>query len=97
MLEFFLDITNLQIDYSLYVSILLGVSVRFFWSWNIDVKYVESIHASSHLQIQKTTLLIQFQIQTTRNKRLLWITKYIRRKENRDDDSDCAFSLLNTL
>jgi hypothetical protein len=92
LLEFFLDTTNLQVDYTLYVSILFGLSVKLLWMRNIEFKFIDSIYSSSDVQLQGKNLLQHKVKQIPINKHLMWILKYIRRKKNLNEEPDSTIS-----
>ena len=95
MFDFLLDTANLQSDYTLYTGIFLGSLFNFLWVWNIDYRFVHSIYSSSDVHVEATCPLLQME----RHKciaifALLWIIKYIRRKENPSDEPR-SFYFLN--
>ncbi|WP_071395205.1 hypothetical protein [Bacillus tuaregi] len=92
MFEFFLDTTNLQVDYSLYVSILFGLSVKWLWIHSIDVKMTDSIYTSSDVHLQGKQLLLFIKKPYHLNNQLMWILRYIRRKKNLSEDPDSPIS-----
>lgn len=92
LLEFLLDTTNLQVDYTLYISILFGLSVKLLWMRNIEFKFIESIYTSSDVQFNSKNLLLQRISQIPFNIQLMWILKYIRRKKDLSDEPDYTIS-----
>lgn len=92
MFEFLLDTTSLQFDYTLYTGIFLGLTVQFLWIWNIDYRLVHSIYSSTDVHIQTKSTLLQMKRQMHSNTRLLWIIKFIRRKESPGDEPDPSIS-----
>lgn len=92
MLELLLDLTNLQVDYTLYVSILFGLSVKWLWIRNIEFKYIDSVNAASDVQLQKKTRLQQNKKQLPINEQLMWILIYVRRKKNLSEEPDSPVS-----
>ncbi|WP_338452193.1 hypothetical protein R4Z09_10080 [Niallia oryzisoli] len=94
MLELLLDLTNLQVDYTLYVSILFGLSVKWLWIRNIEFKYIDSVYAASDVQLQKKTRLQQNKKQLPINKQLMWILIYVRRKKNLSEEPDSTISSI---
>ncbi len=92
LLEFLLDTTNLQVDYTLYVSILFGLSVKLLWMRNIEFNFIDSIYSSSDVHLQGKNLLLQKEKHVPINKQLLSILKYIRRKKNLSEEPDSTIS-----
>lgn len=88
MIEFLFDISNINIDYTLYVGILLGLTVKFFWLWSSKFKYIQTIDPSSPLHMHQLRPFMQRTCQMYRNNLLIWIVKYIRRKVIPSDESD---------
>jgi len=92
LLEFLLDTANLQVDYTLYISILFGLSVKLLWMRNIEFKFIESIYTSSDVLFNSKNLLLQRISQIPFNIQLMWILKYIRRKKDLGDEPDYTIS-----
>ena len=92
LFDFLLDTANLQTDYTLYAGILLGLTVHFLWIWNIDDKFVHSIYSTSDVHIEATSPLLRMERQMHGNILLLWIIKYIRRKESPGDEPNHSIS-----
>jgi hypothetical protein len=88
LFDFLLDTANLQTDYTLYAGIFLGITVHFFWIWNINDRFVHFIYTNSDMHLEGTGPLLQMEIQMHCNTLLFWIIKYIRRKESPDDEPD---------
>jgi hypothetical protein len=82
LLDFLMDITNLQLDYTLYVGLIIGLTVKYFWVWNIDIHFLDSISPSSEWSFKTQGLTLQMKRQLTINEIFIWLIKLIRRKES---------------
>jgi hypothetical protein len=92
LFDFLLDTANLQTDYTLYAGIFLGLTVHFLWIWNVEDKFVHSIHSTSDVHFEATSPIVRMERQIHCNTLLLWIIKYIRRKENPGDEPNHPIS-----
>jgi hypothetical protein len=91
-----MDATNTQPDFSLYIGLLLGLSVKIIWIWKIEYLFINtSIQTTSELNIAAKNLAIQMKKQMNICTLLLWIVKYIRRKESPSDDPDHFISPIS--
>jgi hypothetical protein len=92
LFEFLLDTSNLQSDYTLYIGILFGLTIQFFWVWNVHYRFYHSIYSSSDVLLKTNCPLLQMKPQIHCHIRILWIIKYIRRKVDPSDEQDDSIS-----
>ncbi|WP_141433577.1 hypothetical protein [Bacillus sp. 03113] len=92
MLEFLLEANDITNYYTVYMTLFLGLVVKFLWVWKVEYTIFHSLYESTDVNIQsiETTLLVKRQL--IRNPILHWISKYIRRKEASRDDSEDPIS-----
>lgn len=92
ILELIIDLTNLPAIYTIYVTLILGLSLKLIFSWVIEYSFINSISESTNTnkyeRIDKYFLKKE-QTQTISK----WITIIIRRKECPPDDKEDHFLL----
>ncbi|MFE8694797.1 hypothetical protein ACFYKT_00330 [Cytobacillus sp. FJAT-53684] len=86
MIEFFIDISNIPAEYSIYVSFLLGMMVKYIWVWNIEYHFIDSINNERDLDTSINHPHLQLIYFKYRNPLLIWITKCIKNKEGTTGD-----------
>jgi hypothetical protein len=91
LFEIVLDFLNGQADYSMMISVFIGLSISFIWIFKIEFTLVQNIHSPQDLKIVKNTPIVLKAIIHV-DKRLIWIVKIIRRKENPGDEPDSSIS-----
>ena len=92
-----MDATNNQPDFSVYIGLLLGLSVKMIWIWKIDDFFINtSFQTNSELNIRVKNLSILMKKQINICILLLWIVKYIRRKESPGDEPHHFISAIHT-
>ena len=92
MFDLLLDTANLQTDYTLYASILFGLTIKLVWIWKTNDRFVHFIYSTSDMQFEASSPLLQMKLLTHCNTLLIWIIKYIRRKEKPGDEPDPSIS-----
>ncbi|MED4403062.1 hypothetical protein [Metabacillus fastidiosus] len=79
--------------YTIYVSFILGMSLKLLFSWAIEYSFINSVTESTNTnkfeQIDKQFLKRKEQIHAIDK----WITRIIRRKESPPDDKEDHFLL----
>jgi hypothetical protein len=90
LFEIILDFLNGQADYSMLVSVFIGLSISFIWIFKIEFTLVQNIHSPQDFKIVKNTPIV-LKVMIHIDKRLIWIVKIIRRKENPGDEPDHLF------
>ncbi|WP_428911709.1 hypothetical protein [Niallia sp. Krafla_26] len=91
MLELLLDLVNGQTDYSMMIGLLIGFSFQFIWVFKTEYKLVQHIHSPSAIQMAKNSPK-RLNTWIYVDKRIMWIVKIIRRKENPGEESDLSIS-----
>lgn len=94
MFEIILDFFNGQADYTVMISVFIGLSFSFIWIFKTEFTLVQNTHSPQDVQIVKNTPLV-LKVMIHIDKRLLWITKILRRKENPGDEPEPSISYLN--
>ena len=88
LLEFLMDATNIQLDYSIYIGILLGLSLRLLLIWKLDTLFVSTFQTRTEWNIQVKNLSLQMKKQLNSCPVILWMIKSIRKKEGPGDEPD---------
>lgn len=96
MTDFIYDISNIPADYTIYVSFLLGLIVKFLWIWNIEYHCIDSINDSYDTSSPASHSLQQMKYYVIVNPFLTRITRCIRKKESPGDDPEGLNSILLT-
>jgi hypothetical protein len=96
LLQLIIDSTDINTLNALYLSISIGISLKFFWAWNVKFTFIDSLSDPAH-----TKIIQPFTI-TKRNKFnhnliLVRIFKYIRRKKYSQDDAEKPISCCYIL
>lgn len=86
MLEMMLDFNNLS-PYTVYLGIILGLTLKMIWDWNIEPPYITFDRTSSQACVRFVNQPITNKLDN-RCFLIVWLTKCIRRKENSKDDED---------
>jgi hypothetical protein len=91
LLQLIIDSTDINTLNALYISISIGITLKFFWAWNVKFAFLDSLSDPSQ------TKIIHPYFVTKRNKLnynfiLIRIVKYIRRKKYSLDDSEDPIS-----
>ncbi|KAB2330230.1 hypothetical protein F7731_20855 [Cytobacillus depressus] len=96
MLEFFMDASNIPADYTIYMSLVLGLMMKYLWVWSIEYSFHDSQNDIN--KIDSLTILPEqhFHFNSLFNPVLHWITKCARKKDGLGDDPDSEFSYLLT-
>lgn len=87
MLEFLFDATDISAFTTFYVSVFLSLFVKYFFTWCIDVS-IDTITEQSSVKTQSSCNAYQIKSRSNENNLLLWIIKYIRKKESPDDEGE---------
>lgn len=88
MIDLLFDTTNIQVDYTLYVGILLGLAAQYLWVWSFEFRYVQSVHPSQEMHLYYRRPLLHKVFQINSNHLLIWIVKYVRKKVIPKEESD---------
>ncbi len=91
MFEFLLDAANIQPDYTLYIMLMLGLTVQFILKWRLEFLFINTIQPSSECHIQAKNLSIQMKKMLNSCPHIIWIIRYTRRKESPGEDPDHYF------
>ncbi|MBD8067387.1 hypothetical protein [Bacillus sp. PS06] len=88
MFELILDFNNLYSIYSLYFSLLLGLSIKIALNCGLDHTLIGSLYHSTRIKVcAKSKLHVGSQLKH-RNTINQWIAKVVRRKLCPGDDSE---------
>jgi hypothetical protein len=91
LFEFLLDAANIQPAYSLYITLILGLTVQLIWILKVEFLFINTLQTSSEYHIQVKNLSMQMKRRQNFCTHLTWIIRYIRRKENPGDEPDHYF------
>lgn len=88
MTDIFNELSIIPAEHTIYVAFLLGLFVKFFWIWNMEYQFTNSINdprgfstSPNHgLQLKRYFEMV--------NPILIWISKCIRKKEGSGDDPE---------
>lgn len=91
MLQLIIDNTDINTLNALYISISIGISLKFFWAWNVKFTFIDSISDPARTKIIHP-FIINKRNKLFHNFILNRIVKYIRRKKYSQDDSEIPLS-----
>lgn len=90
-----IDFTDIHTLNALYISIYIGITLKFLWAWNVEYSFFGSL--SDHVNTKIIHPLYFYKKKSCLNGNLILIriVKYIRRKKSSTDDSEgpvsCCF------
>jgi hypothetical protein len=87
VLDFILDAIDISQLSTFYISILLSLAVQYLFILSIDVS-MDSISTSIDINSQSCISSYIAKSRENTNHILVWIIKYIRKKESSGDDGD---------
>lgn len=95
MLDFLMDASNIPADHAIYVSFILGLTMKFLWTWNIEYSFHDSLNDTDKLDSFTIIPLQHLNNHIQRNPLLIWLKKCARKKDGLGDepDSNCSYLL----
>ncbi|MFC4320497.1 hypothetical protein [Litchfieldia salsa] len=88
MFDILLDFNNLYSIYSIYFSMLLGITIKVAWKFGVDDSFISSLYYTSKINVCSKSEL-HFRSQIKRSDSInQWISKVIRRKVCPNDDGE---------
>lgn len=88
MFQILIDHSDINALNALYVSIYLGITIKFLWAWSIEYSFIGSVSQSANTKIIHPLFFYKKKSRLNRNFILFRIVKYIRRKESSQDDPE---------
>lgn len=92
MFELMMELTDINTYSAVYVSFLLGITLKYVLAWNVKYSFLGSISDSTKTTFVQPSLLYTKIINDTGNLILIRIIKYIRRKKRTQDDPEDSIS-----
>lgn len=96
MLEFFLDFTEIYTIYSLYIGLVLGLSLKLLLVWTVNNTNIDIFSKSNQFTFTISDLQIQRKRRIVPNHLIVWMIKYIRNKTGTGDDSEATLIFLQS-
>lgn len=87
MLQLIIDSADINTLNALYISISIGITLKFFWAWNVKFSFIDSLSDPAQTKIIHP-YFIKERIKLNYNFILIRIVKYIRKKKYSLDDSE---------
>ena len=94
MFQLLIDLSDINALNALYVSIFLGITLKFLWAWGVEYTFFGSISESANTKINYPLVFCRNQNSINGSFILKRIVKYIRRKESTKEDSEEPISFL---
>jgi putative flippase GtrA len=91
LLQLIIDSTDINTLNALYISISIGISLKFFWAWNVRFTFIDSLSDQAQTKIIHPFFTAR-QNRINHNLILIRIVKYIRRKKYTQDDAEIPIS-----
>ncbi len=92
MFQLVIDHSDINTLNAIYISIYLGLIVKYLWTCGVEYSFNESLTNSANTKIIHPSLFYKKNSCLTGSFILKRIVKYIRRKECSKDDSEDPFS-----
>jgi hypothetical protein len=95
MFEFLIDLTNIPSYQTIYITVMIGLMVKYFWDINLQITVNDEFIASDGLYLQRVVTTVNFNVQKYNTPILQWICKNIRKRmESSADDPEKPVLLL---
>lgn len=92
MFQMIIDFMDINTLYALYISISIGITLKFFWAWNVKYSFLDSLSNPANTKIIHPLSFYRKKRRLNRNFILIRIVKYIRRKKYSKDDAEGPIS-----
>ncbi|WP_223595429.1 hypothetical protein [Neobacillus bataviensis] len=96
MFQLLIDHSDINALTALYVSIYLGMMLKYLWAWGVEYSFIGSQTNPANTKIIHPWFLYKKKSRLNGSFILIRIVKYIRRKECSKDDSEEPISFLFT-
>jgi len=93
MTDLFNDISIIPAEYTIYVTLLFGLIVKYLWILNIEYHFTESTKDPYNITHSVNYSLQKMRYYVLVNPILTWIVKCIRRKVSSGDDAEGFFPI----
>jgi hypothetical protein len=87
-----IDLTDINTLNALYISIYIGITLKFLWAWNVEYCFLGSLSEPAKTKIVHPLFFYKKKSRLNGNFILIRIVKYIRRKKSSQDESEEPFS-----
>lgn len=94
MFQLLIDHSDIHALNALYVSIYLGITLKFLWAWGVEYSFIGSQTNPADTKIIQPLFFYRKKSNLNGSFILNRIIKYIRRKECSKDDSEEPISFL---
>jgi hypothetical protein len=91
-----IDNSDINALTALYVSICLGITLKYLWAWSVEYSFIGSLSNPANTKIIHPLFFYRKKSCLNGSYILKRIVKYIRRKECSKDDSEEPVSYLFT-
>lgn len=88
LIDGIMEFTDFSTIYTLYVGIVFGLTLKYFWRWKIGYSFVESLSTSSELAINISSTSFIVKSFRSLNPILHFIIRYVRKKYGSTDDPE---------
>jgi hypothetical protein len=92
-----IDLSDINALNALYVSIFLGITLKFLWAWGVEYSFFGSLAETANTKIIHPFVFYRKQNGMNGSFILKRIVKYIRRKDCSQEDSDEPISSSQLL
>lgn len=92
MFQIIIDISDINALNALYISISIGITLKYIWAWSVEGSFVGSVSNPTNAKIVHPFFLYRKKSALSINSILIRIIKYIRRKDCNKDDSEEPYS-----
>jgi hypothetical protein len=92
LIQLIVDFTDINTLNALYISIFIGITLKFLWARNVEYSFLGSLSEPEKTNIIHPLFFYKKKSCLNGNFILIRIVKYIRRKKSSQDESEEPFS-----
>lgn len=90
-----IDLSDINALNALYISISIGITLKYVWAWSVEGSFIGSISDPTNAKIIHPLFLYKKKNSLTVNLILIRVVKLIRRKKCTQDDSEVPISFFS--
>ncbi|MGG5253981.1 hypothetical protein ACQYAD_10845 [Neobacillus sp. SM06] len=94
MFQMIIDFSDINALNALYISISIGISLKYIWAWSVEDTFIGSISNPANANVIQPHFLYKKKSRLNANVILIRIVMYIRRKKCTQDDAEEPISFL---
>jgi hypothetical protein len=92
LFQIMIDLLDIHTLNALYISLSIGMTLKFFWAWNVKYSFLDSLSEPANAKMIHPLFFYRKKSHLNNNLILTRIVKKIRRKKYSQDDSEGPIS-----